>query len=352
MKLADLVVAGMPALMKKYGHKITAHQRQALHAIIDCRTGALGSTLMSCDDCHHKQLRHRSCGHRSCPQCQHHSNQAWLERQQAKLLPVSYFMVTFTLPAQLRALLYANPTVCYNALFDVALGTLKTFASNDPQLNGELGACAILHTNTRRLDYHPHIHFIVPACAVNRRRKQWRKHKGDYLFNGRQLATVFRPRMLEAIHQLALTMPDNLPGKWNVQCKLVGKGLPALQYLSRYLYRGVIRDKDLMHFDPDQKQVTFRYRQSQSGEYRYRTLPLEDFLWRITMQVLPKGFRRVRDYGLLHGNAKSRMILLQVLLHVQLPPPIVKTVLAYNCLRCQAAMRIVGFLQPRTFRPD
>ena len=189
MRLADLVVAGMPALMKKYGNKITAHQRKALHAIIDCRTGALGSTLMSCDDCNHKQLRHRSCGHRSCPQCQHHSNQAWLERQQAKLLP------------------------------------------------------------------------------------------------------VFRPRMLEAMHQPGLTMPHNLPGKWNVQCQHIGKGLPALQYLSRYLYRGMIRDKDLMHFDPDQKQVTFGYRQSQSGEYRYRTLPLDDFLWRITMQVLPKGFR-------------------------------------------------------------
>jgi len=261
-------------------------------------------------------------------------------------------MVTFTLPAQLRALVYANPTVCYNTLFDVALGTLKTFASNDQKLNGELGACAILHTNNRRLDYHPHIHFIVPGCALNRSRKQWRKLKGDYLFNGRQLAMVFRARMLASINQLQLTLPDKLPREWNVQCKHVGKGLPALQYLSRYLYRGAIREKDLIHFDPDQKQVTFGYRHSKSSEYRYRTLPLDDFLWCITMQVLPKGFRRVRDYGLLHGNSKSRMILLQVLLRVQLPPPIIKIVTAYNCLRCQAAMRIVGFLHPGTFRTD
>ena len=149
-----------------------------------------------------------------------------------------------------------------------------------------------LPAQLRVLAYHPHIHFIVPGCAVNSIRKQRRKLKGDYLFNGRQLATVFRARMLAAINQLQLAIPDKLPGEWNVQCKYVGKGLPALQYLSRYLYRGAIREKDLIHFNPDQKQITFGYRHSKSSEYRYRALSLDDFLWRITMQVLPKGFRR------------------------------------------------------------
>jgi len=345
MRLADLVVAGMPALLSKYGNKITAHQRHALQAIIDCRTGALGSTLMRCDDCNQQQLRHRSCGHRSCPQCQHHSNQAWLERQQARLLPVSYFMVTFTLPAQLRAVAYANPVIFYNTLFKVSLGVLNTFANNDQQLDGDLGACGILHTNNRQLDYHPHIHFIVPGCAVNRRRKQWRKLKGDYLFNGKKLARVFRARILDAMNQLALPLPDGLPEKWNVQCKHVGKGLPAIKYLSRYLYRGVINEKDLIQYDTHQNTITFGYRHSKSGQYRTRKLPLCDFLWRITMQVLPRGFRRVRDFGLLHGNARSRMILLQVLLHVHVLPPIPKTVSGYNCRVCKVAMRIIGFIQ-------
>ncbi len=231
MKLAELVTAGMPALMKKYGHKLNTNQRQALNAIVDCRTGALGSTLMRCEDCQHEQYRHRSCGHRSCPQCQHHTNCAWLERQQARLLPVSYFMVTFTLPAQMRPLAYANPKAIYNAMFDVTISTLNTFAKNDSRLSGQPGACAILHTHSRQLDYHPHLHLIVPGCAINTNRKQWRKLKGDYLFNGEQLATVFRARMLEAINQLQLTMPDNLPEQWHTQCKYVGKGLPALKYL-------------------------------------------------------------------------------------------------------------------------
>lgn len=346
MKLAQLVSAGMPALIEKHGKRLNKYQRQALQAIVDCRSGALGSTLMCCPDCNHQQLRHRSCGHRSCPQCQHHSNSAWLQRQQARLLPVNYFMVTFTLPRQLRSLAYANPKDIYAAMFDVATSTLNSFAKNHSQLKGQPGICAMLHTHSRQLDYHPHVHLIVPGCVIDSSKKQWRKLKGDYLFNGRQLAKVFRARMLEAINQLQLTMPDNLPRRWNAQCKHVGKGLPALKYLSRYLYRGVISENDLIHFDRDRKQVTFRYRDSKSGQYRHRCLPLDDFLWRIMMQVLPKGFRRVRDYGFLQGNSKTRLILLQLLLHVSIPPTTIKLVPPYQCMVCHADMHIVGFLKP------
>ncbi len=208
MKLAELVSAGMPALLQQHGNKLTTHQRQALRAIINCRTGALGSTLLHCQDCDRKQPAHRSCGHRSCPQCQHHTSAAWLARQQAELLPTNYFMVTFTLPAQLRPLAYANPKTVYRALFDVATDTLNTFAKSHPQLNGQIGACAVLHTHSRRLDYHPHVHLIVPGAALDARRKQWRKLKGGYLFNGKLLARVFRPRMTGAIKALQLTAPD------------------------------------------------------------------------------------------------------------------------------------------------
>ena len=345
MKLAEIVRAGMPALLQKHGSKLTANQRQALNAIIDCRTGTLGSTLMQCQDCGHNQRRHRSCGNRSCPQCQHHTASAWLARQQAKLLPTNYFMITFTLPAQLRPLAYANPKPVYRALFAVAIDTLNTFAKNEPQLNGSLGACAVLHTHSRRLDYHPHVHLIVPGAAIDARRKQWRKLKGRYLFNGMQLAKVFRPRMIEAIEALQLTIPDN-PESWNVQCKFVGKGLPALKYLSRYLYRGVINERDLIDFDHERNTVTFRYRDGKTRQTCFRTLALDDFLWRIMMQVLPKGFRRARDYGYLHGNAKTRLVLLQLLLRVQITPPIINVALPYHCEECQGAMRMVAFLKP------
>lgn len=335
MRLADIVATGMPALRQQY--RLTSHQYRALTAITACRTGALGSTVMHCLDCDHQQIRHRSCGHRSCPQCQHHSNSAWLERQRAKRLPAKYFMITFTLPAQLRPLAYANPRRVYNALFQTALSTINTFASNHPQLQGQTGACAVLHTHSRRLDYHPHVHVIVPAIGVNTTRKQYRKLKGDYLFNHRNLATVFRARMLESLNQLQLDIPTRLPDQWNVNCVCVGKGLPAIEYLSRYLYRGVISEKDLV--DYDQHTVTFRYREAKSGALKLRTLPIADFLWRIAMQVLPKRFRRVRDYGFLHPNARSRLLLLQLLMQVDIPARIDSPAKPWRCDRCHQPMR-------------
>lgn len=222
MRLADIVTAGMPALCQQY--TLNRYQQRALSAITDCRTGALGSTVMHCLDCDTRQIRHRSCSHRSCPQCQHHSNGAWFERQRGKRLPANYFMVTFTLPAQIRPLAYANPKQVYNALFQTALSTLSTFAHNHPQLQGQIGACAVLHTHARKLNYHPHVHVIVPAIAVNPARKQFRRLKGDYLFKGSNLAEVFRARMLEQLNQMKLDIPAAMPAQWNVNCVFVGKG--------------------------------------------------------------------------------------------------------------------------------
>lgn len=342
MKLADIVTAGMPALQQQY--RLNRYQYKALTAITDCRTGALGSTVMQCLDCDSRQLRHRSCSHRSCPQCQHHSNSDWLERQRNKRLPVNYFMVTFTLPAQLRPLAYAHPKQVYNALFKAALGSLNTFANNHPQLQGQIGACAVLHTHSRQLNYHPHVHVIVPAIAVNPRRKQYRRLKGDYLFNNHNLADVFRARMLEQLNHRQLDIPAAMPARWNVKCVFVGKGLHAIEYLSRYLYRGVISERDIVHYDQDT--VTFRHKDANSGTIKSQTLPIADFLWRIAMQVLPKGFRRVRDYGFLHANASSRLLLLQLLMQVDIPDSIDRPPTPFTCPRCHQPMRLGRLIPP------
>jgi len=343
MRLADIITTGMPALRQQY--RLNPYQDKALTAITDCRTGNLGSTVMHCLDCGSQKIRHRSCGHRSCPQCQHHSNGAWLERQRRKRLPANYFMVTFTLPAQLRPLAYANPKPVYNALFQAALGTLKTFANNHPQLQGQIGACAVLHTHSRELVYHPHVHVIVPAIAVNPSRKHYRVLKGDYLFNNYNLADVFRARMLEQLNQLQLDIPAAMPARWNVKCIFVGKGLPAIKYLSRYLYRGVISERDIVHYDQDT--VTFRYHESKTGELKLQTLPIADFLWRIAMQVLPTGFRRVRDYGFLHANAASRLLLLQLIMQVDIPAHIDKPPAPFTCEHCRQPMRPGRSIPPR-----
>lgn len=342
--LAQLVRIGLPALRSRHGHQLTPAHHQALTAIQHCRTGTYGSTLLHCTRCDQRQYQLRSCGHRSCPQCQHHTSQQWLERQQAKLLPVTYFLVTFTVPAELRGLCYRNQALAYDCLFRAAAATLASFGANHKQLNSRLGGCAVLHTHSRRLDYHPHLHVVVPGGGVNAARKQFRKLKGRYLFNGRQLATVFRAKLIDALNRQGVVLPGGVPKHWVVHCEKVGNGLPALKYLSRYLYRGVIAERDIVAYEADRQLVTFRYRDGKTKSDRLLTLPLVDFLWGLMMHVLPKGYRRVRDYGFLHGNAKRLLKIVQLLLSVRLPTPEPRSTRPFRCRDCGQPMTVIGII--------
>jgi len=154
---------------------------------------------------------------------------------------------------------------------------------------------AVLHTHNRRLDCHPHVHIVVPGGGIDVRRRQFKKLTGRYLFNAFALARVFRAKLLRALHDAGVSIPVGLPTQWVVDCRTVGRGEPALKYLSRYLYRGVIRERDLLAYDANAGTVTFGYQDAQTGRAATRTLPMADFLWRVLLHVLPTGFRRVRD---------------------------------------------------------
>ncbi|MCA9646254.1 MAG: transposase, partial [Myxococcales bacterium] len=311
--LAELISLGLPALVRERGHQLNAHSLRALRDIARCRSGALGVNALDCPDCHHHIQSPRSCANRSCPTCQHHLCARWLERQRAMQLPVPYFMLTFTLPSALRPLAYRHPRAVYAVLFAAANETLQTFAANDPKLAGTLGATAVLHTHNRRLDYHPHLHLIVPGLALDAARRQWRKLRARYLFNSRKLASVFRARLLDKLARLDLALPDSLPRRWIVHCVHVGNGDPALTYLARYLYRGVCAERDILAFDPQRDRLTLRYRDGKTRQARLRHFSLVDFLFQLAVHVLPKGFHRVRQFGLLHPNARQRRLLLQLL---------------------------------------
>jgi hypothetical protein len=257
------------------------------------------------------------------------------------LLPVEYFMVTFTLPYELRTLAWHHQTVIYNILFATASSTLTDFGLNPKQLGADIGLTAVLHTHTRRLDYHPHLHVIVPGGGVDRAKKQWKKKKGRYLFNAFALAKVFRARFLATMNAADLSIPHSVPDQWVVDCKYVGKGEPTLQYLSRYLYRGVISEKNIIA--NRQGKVTFRYIENNTGKSQTRTLNGEHFLWLVLQHVLPRGFRRVRDYGFLHGNAKQWLTLVQLVLKVVLDATTPRPRPAFKCPQCQSPMQIQGF---------
>ena len=304
MKLASIAQAYRHRFEHKYADTATNPMRKAMNAVLACRTEHYGQMTLGCPQCHTLAQQYHSCGHRSCPSCQHYDTGQWLERQSQKLLPVEYYMATFTLPRQLRRLVWHHQRKLYSVLFECAISTLKSFGLNDAALGGDLGLTAILHTHSRRLSFHPHVHIIIPGGCILRDRRQWKKRRGKYLFNEINLATVFRARMLEAIVQAGFSLPNHLPKQWVVQCKHVGRGLPALQYLSRYLYRGVISERNIIK--DDGTHVTFRYLDSDTNTIKTRRSKGEDFLWLVFQHALPKGFRRARDYGFLHGNGPSR----------------------------------------------
>ncbi|MGZ4998394.1 MAG: IS91 family transposase [Methylobacter sp.] len=308
-------------LLEHYQDSLLPSHRQALAAMKQCRTSQSPVMLAQCDDCTHQVYVPHSCGHRSCPHCQQHESQQWLERQLKKQVPAEYFLVTFTLPKELRALAWQQQRTLYGLMTRCSWETLKTFTQNDPQLKGNAGAITVLHTHSRRLDYHPHVHCVIPAAAIDTEKRLWRTKRGtkghdknqtSYLFNHKALAKVFRAKLLEAIAQEELALPARYPEKWVVDVKSVGSGDKALIYLGRYLYKGVIQEKDIIACRDGQ--VTFRYQDSKTRQMRTRTLPGVQFLWLILRHVLPKGFRRARNFGFLHPNSKRLIGLLQYLL--------------------------------------
>ena len=344
MRLASVITAFEADFLAQYRGRLAAEHYRALAALKQCRSQASLKMQVKCTQCEHQLLVPHSCGHRHCPHCQHHESQQWLERQLKKQVPAEYFLLTFTLPAEFRALAHSHQKVFYELLMRCSWETVRTFSHNDKQLRGTPGAIAVLHTNTRRLDYHPHVHLVMPAAAVDTKHRQWRtkrrKAKGGYLFNHEALAKVFRAKLLAGIEAAGLTLPARYPSEWVVDCKSVGSGEKALIYLGRYLYRGVIREKDIVACRDGQ--VSFRYRDAKTGKMECRTVPGAQFLWLVLQHVLPKGFRRARNFGFLHPNCKRLIALLHLLLKfiplaltpLKQRPPIV-------CPCCGAVMRIV-----------
>ena len=311
IRLACIIKEYEKEFKQKYKKILLPSQLKALAVMKICRSRHSPKMLMQCEngDCTHQTLVPHSCGHRHCPHCQNHETQNWIERQLQKQLPADYFMITFTLPAQFRLLSWFNQKLVYSLLFYCVWETLKVFCLNDKKLGGIPGAIAVLHTHSRELNFHPHIHIVMPAATIDKNRRLWTKKSGKYLFNHKALAKVFQAKMLDSLTGNDLKLPISYPEDWVVDCRHVGAGNKALLYLSRYLYRGVISEKDIISCDNGK--VTFRYKNSKTDTYQTKTVSAVHFLWLVFQHILPRGFRRAREYGFLHPNSKKLIKILQ-----------------------------------------
>lgn len=358
--LAELIARFGPAYLARYGSTALPSQRQALAALGACRSRLASQMLAECSGCGEQRVVPHSCGHRACPHCQHFEGQRWIARQSQALVAAPYFLITFTLPAELRDLVWQHQRELYAALMDEAWGTLQSFGRNHRQLQGQTGAVAVLHTHSRRLDFHPHVHLAMPAAALQEAGSEgggalWRTLRGGarrrgYLFNHKALAQVFRARFLAAVRALGLQPPPEAPERWVVDCKSVGGargGHKVMLYLGRYLYRGVIQERDILRCEGEF--VTYRWRDAKTRSWQTRTVTGVEFLRLVLQHVLPKGFRRARNYGLLHPNCKRGVALLRMLALRRRPegvPDLARSAStptrpALLCRCCGGAMRIV-----------
>ena len=340
--LASIITQFKDSFLKKYKDFVLPSHKRALHAMEHCRDIHGPHMMAHCSDpeCSHITYIPHSCGHRSCPHCQNYESQQWIQKQLKKRLPTTYWLITFTLPSQLRNLAWKNQKIIYSIMFACVQDTLKTFVKNDKKLGGVAGLEAILHTHSRNLNYHPHIHVIIPGASIDKNTRLWRTKSQDYLFNKNALAKVFRAKLLQAIVDAKLSLPKNCKEKWIVHCKNVGSGEKAMIYLGTYLYRGVISEKNILQCKNGL--VTFRYLNAKTNKYMTKTVSGEHFLYLLMLHILPKGFRRTRSYGFLHPCSKKLIRILQLIFHVN---PFVylkrKTRPKITCPVCGKAMKII-----------
>ncbi len=297
-----------PAYREKFGERVPASHRAAMAAIEECRTEALGGHVYTCPRCATTRYHYHSCRNRHCPRCQQGQAQTWLAKQQALLLPVPYFLVTFTLPAQLRAVTRQNQRDLYSLLFRSSATALQQLAADPRFLGGQIGLMGVLQTWTRDLRYHPHIHYLVPAGALSSTDSRWVPAKGQFLVPSKPLAALFRGKVRAGLRQLKLEKEvarETWRKPWVVDCRPVGRGQAALKYLAPYVFRVALSNNRIVSIANDE--VTFRYRVRDSQKTKLCTVPAEEFMRRFLQHVLPKGFVKIRYFGLLSPGKRRKL---------------------------------------------
>ena len=237
IRLAELIHNNKQEFL--YSGQLDTNQFRCFHALSICRRAEAGGSFYTCLSCGFEHYQYHSCGNRFCPTCQNHKTSLWLYRQKQRLLNCTYFMVTFTLHAQLRQVPREDRAEFFKAFFTCSSQVMKQMVKD--RLKGELGMIGVLHTHGRDLCYHPHIHYIIPAVILDKTKSQIRILTSKFFLHNRSLANLFRGKFLNALTELLISFPTHLYGKqWNVDCRPVGQGLGALKYLSSYLMRGVV----------------------------------------------------------------------------------------------------------------
>lgn len=279
---------------------LTEQHLKVIRAIQNCGTPAAGWIAFDCADCRSPHYVERSCGNRMCPTCQTGKTREWLDRRLEQQLPTHYFLITFTVPDELNPFFIFKPKEGFTALFNAAARALKTLAGNPRFIGADLaGFFAVLHTWGRILNYHPHIHFVVPGGGIDREKGLWRTSREDFYAPGQALAQVCKGIFRELMEDQGLDASIDSSvwrRNWVVDCEALGHNREgAIKYLAPYVFRTAITDSRIGAVGNGK--VTFTYVKSGSRRKRKMTLDITEFIRRYLMHVLPNGFMRIRHYG-------------------------------------------------------
>ena len=368
LEVADIFRAYGPAWRVAQRGHLSLGQLKVMSAIEQCRSAALGGHVLRCEGCGTDQVSYNSCRNRHCPKCQSNAAKRWLDARQADLLPVEYYHVVFTLPAPIADLAYQNKAAIYGLLFDMAAEVLLTIAADTKHLGARIGATLVLHTWGSALTHHPHVHGIVPGGGLAADGKTWIACRPGFFLPVRVLSRLFRRRFLEGLQQLRRTGRLQFFGEhtalqdakafadwlapmrrceWVVYAKRPFAGPQAvLAYLSRYTHRVAISNSRLVALDA--RGVSFRWKDYRAkGRTRHKTMTLQpqEFMRRFLLHVLPRGFHRIRHYGLLaNGNRRDCLVLARAALHINVDVPASQTPIRepiFTCRHCGRPLLIV-----------
>lgn len=328
LEVADILLAHADSYIACAQGEVTDAQRRVIRQLTRCRTAELGGHVRVCDECEHEQIAYNSCRDRHCPKCQGGKQAAWLQARSEDLLDVEYFHVVFTLPEDLRPIALQNRKMLYGILFAAASQTLVEIAADPVHLGAQIGITAVLHTWGQTLGYHPHLHCIVPGGGIGAE-GDWVSCRPGFFLPVAVLGKKFRGKFLQLLRKAhdsgqlrfgggisELVDPSNFSAlidrcfrhKWVVYSKRpFGGPTVVLKYLARYTHRIAISNSRLVSMRGDE--VTFSWKDYASGgQHRETTLHAHEFIRRFLMHLLPKGFVRIRHYGLLANRYRREKI--------------------------------------------
>jgi hypothetical protein len=322
LRVHEVLRRWAPAYRRRFDTTMPPRHREVLDHLQACRTPALGGALHDCPDCGTRHFSYHSCNDRHCPQCGQTDADQWLQEHTTLLLPVPYFLVTFTVPEPLRAWMRSHPTLAYRLLFAATARALQDLAQNPRRLRAALGMLGLLHTWTRTLVYHPHVHYLVPAGGLSLDGRQWVPARPKFLVRVEPLSDHFRHLFRQALEREAPEALAQIPARvwkqrWVTHCQPAGSGQAALRYLSRYVFQTATGNRRLTLLPNGQ--LRWPYRNSTTRQWTHVDLEPFEFLRRFLQHVLPSGFHRVRRFGWLHPAGRRAFNRVRALLH---QPPV------------------------------